>query len=98
MNKTTRENEEKKEDLPQNRSDPEKTVCDKMLKIRPTIAELEIAQNLLAGATQHHACRAAGYADKTARYHSTEIVNRPGVQTALAEALERIKGTKDAVA
>ena len=75
-------------------------------KVRPSVTEIRVAQNLLIpGTTQHHACRAAGYSDSYARTHSTEIVNRPGVQTALQEALERAmkdknngKGLKDGIA
>jgi hypothetical protein len=60
------------------------------VKIRPTITEIRIAENLLKpGVHQYEACRAAGYSDSTSYTRSTEIINRPGVQTALAEALER---------
>lgn len=58
------------------------------VKTWPTLSEIAIAKNLLSGATQTEACQAAGYALSTSLSRSTEIVNRPGVQTALREALE----------
>ena len=58
-------------------------------KVRPTVTEIRIAKELLNGSYQYEACRAAGYSATTAYKGSTQIVNRPGVQTALQEALER---------
>ncbi|HUL00260.1 MAG TPA: hypothetical protein VLX29_05320 [Nitrospirota bacterium] len=88
----------RKEIRPQNESTPENAECEDTLKIRPTLAEIAIAKSLLKGATQAAACRAAGYAPTTSYYHSTEIINRPGVQIALAEGLKRAGGTKEKIA
>jgi hypothetical protein len=57
-------------------------------KIRPTITDKRIARNLLRGQPDYKAVMNAGYAESTARANATEIINRPGVQTALAQALE----------
>lgn len=74
-------------------------------KVRPSVTEIRIAKELLKGSYQYEACRAAGYSATTAYKGSTQIVNRPGVQTALQEALARAvekkangKGLHDGIA
>jgi len=83
----------------------EKITVETTLKDRPTITQIRIAEKLLQpGVTQYEACRSEGYSASTAMTRSTAIINQPGVQTALAEALEKATqkkfkaGMKDTVA
>ena len=58
---------------------------------------IKVAEGLARGLSKREAVRQAGYSDSTAEKKAYDIVNRPLVQTALTEALERQGVTFDQI-
>ena len=58
---------------------------------------IKVAEGLARGLSKREAVRQAGYSDSTAEKKASAIVNRPLVQSALTEALERQGVTFDQI-
>ena len=68
------------------------------IKIKPTEQDIKIAAGLAAGKKKNEALTDAGVSPENARSNSAELLGRPGVRAALAEALDKASVNIDRVA